>query len=174
MKCCAAGASRESNARGYQQTKSQQIIGRRDIDLLLESTRYADHPKAPTQQRFWLASCRNGRKARTTVTARRWLALVGRRRQNFIELWNTGRWQHYYTHALFLDEMPKMLDLRNRWALLAGLPVTEQIAIRHGSEPNEQQDRDSSELELRPRPHGGSAGHRRTAAALLATVPAAI
>ena len=83
-------------------------------------------------------------------TARRWLALVERRQQNFIELWNTGRWQHYYTHAIFLDEMRKILDLRNRWALLAGLPVTEQIAIRHSSEPNEQQNRDSSELELRP------------------------
>jgi hypothetical protein len=106
-------------------------------------------------------------------TARRWLALVERRQQNFIELWNTGRWQHYYTHAKFLDEIRKMLDLRNRWALLAGLPVTEQIAIRHGSEPSGQPNRDSGELELRPRPHGGFAGRRRSAAALLATVPAA-
>jgi hypothetical protein len=39
------------------------------------------------------------------ITACRWLALVERRQQNFIELWNTGRWQHYYTHAQFLDEM---------------------------------------------------------------------
>jgi hypothetical protein len=108
-------ASDESNARGCQQTKSQQIVSRRDIDfLLLESTRYADYLKAPTQRRFWLASCRNGRKARTTVPP---------------------------ADAKFLDEMRKMLDLRNRWALLAGLPVTEQIAIRHGSEPSGQPNR---------------------------------
>ena len=106
------------------------------------------------------------------ITACRWLALVERRQQNFIELWNTGRWQHYYTHAQFLDEMRKILGLRNRWALLAGLPVTEQIAIRHSSEPNEQPNPDSGELELRPPPHGGPAVGRRTAATLLASVPA--
>jgi hypothetical protein len=115
--------------------------------LLFESRRYADYLKAPTQRRFWLASCRNGRKARTTVPP---------------------------ADAKFLDEMRKMLDLRNRWAWLAGLPAIEQIAVRHSSEQNEQQDQDSSELELRPRPHDGSAGRRRSAAALLATVPAPI
>jgi len=107
-------------------------------------------------------------------TAGRWLALVERRQQNFIELWDTGRWRRYYTHAQFLDEMRKVLDLRNHWALLAGLPAAEQIAVRHSSKQTEQQDWDSGELELRPRPHGGSAGRRRTAAALLATVPAPI
>jgi hypothetical protein len=107
-------------------------------------------------------------------TAGKWLALVERRQQNFIELWDTGRWRRYYTHAQFLDEMRKMLDLRNRWALLAGLPAAEQIAVRQSSKQNEQQDWDSGELELRPQPHGGSAGRRRTAAALLATVPAPI
>jgi hypothetical protein len=59
--------------------------------------------------------------------ARSWLALVERRQQNFIELCNTGRWWHYYTHAQFLDEMRKVLHLRNQWAQLAGLPVSEQI-----------------------------------------------
>jgi hypothetical protein len=107
-------------------------------------------------------------------TAGRWLALVERRQQNLIELWNTGRWQHYYTHAQFLDEMRKMLDLRNRWASLAGLPLIEQIAVRPSSKQNEQPNRDSSELELRPRLDGRSTGRRRTAAALLASVPAPI
>jgi hypothetical protein len=59
--------------------------------------------------------------------ARRWLALVERRQQNFIELCNTGRWRHYYTHAQMLDEMRKVLHLRNQWARLASLPVSEQI-----------------------------------------------
>lgn len=153
-------------------TKSQQIVGCRDIDfLLLESTRYADYLKAPTQRA--LARFMSERQESPyDSTARRWLALVERRQQNFIELWNTGRWQHYYTHAQFLDEMRKMLDLRNRWASLAGLPATEQIAIRHRSKQNEQQDRDGNELELRLRPHGRAATRPRPAAALLAAVPA--
>ena len=62
--------------------------------------------------------------------ARRWLVLVERRQQNFIELCNTGRWRHYYTHAQFLDEMRKVLDLRNQWARLARLPVVEQISLQ--------------------------------------------
>src|SRR5215472_5074462 len=59
--------------------------------------------------------------------AGRWLALIERRQQNFIELCNTGRWRRYYTHAQFLDEMRKVQRLRNQWAQLAGLPVSEQI-----------------------------------------------
>jgi len=105
-------------------------------------------------------------------TAGRWLALVERRQQNFIELWNTGRWKRYYTHTQFFDEMRKMLDLRNRWASLAGLPVTEQIVVWHSNKLNTQANRDGSELELRPPPHGGPAVGRRTAATLLASVPA--
>jgi uncharacterized repeat protein (TIGR03809 family) len=54
--------------------------------------------------------------------ARRWLALIERRQENFIELCDTGRWRHYYTKADFLDEMRKVLRLRDQWALLAGVP----------------------------------------------------
>lgn len=54
--------------------------------------------------------------------ARRWLALIERRQENFIELCNSGRWRHYYTRTDFLDEMRKVLRLRDQWALLAGVP----------------------------------------------------
>jgi uncharacterized repeat protein (TIGR03809 family) len=54
--------------------------------------------------------------------ARRWLALVERRQEHFIELCDTGRWRHYYTQAEFLDEMRKVLHVRDRWATIAGLP----------------------------------------------------
>jgi len=54
--------------------------------------------------------------------ARRWLALIERRQENFIDLCNTGRWRHYYTRAEFLDEMRKVLRLRDQWAINAGLP----------------------------------------------------
>jgi hypothetical protein len=61
--------------------------------------------------------------------ARSWLALVERRQQSIIELWKSGRWRHYYTHAQFLDEMGKVLHLRNQWARLAGVPVSDQIGL---------------------------------------------
>jgi hypothetical protein len=62
--------------------------------------------------------------------ARRWLTLVERRQQNFIELCNTGRWQHYYTRSQFLEEIRKVLHLRNQWAQLAGLPVGKQMGLQ--------------------------------------------
>ena len=55
--------------------------------------------------------------------ARRWLALIERRQENFIDLCNTGRWRHYYTKAEFLAEMRKVLRLRDQWAELAGEPI---------------------------------------------------
>ena len=58
--------------------------------------------------------------------ARRWLALVERRQEHFIELCGTGRWRHYYSHAEFLDEMRKVLRVRNQWATIAGLPAAEE------------------------------------------------
>ena len=108
------------------------------------------------------------------ITACRWLALVERRQQNFIELWNSGRWRRYYTHAQFLEEMRKMLDLRNRWASVAGLPINEKIKFRQSSKQDAQPNRDGGELELRPPPHGRAASRPRPAAALLAAVPAPI
>jgi uncharacterized repeat protein (TIGR03809 family) len=54
--------------------------------------------------------------------ARRWLALVERRQEHFLDLCDTGRWRHYYSEAEFLDEMRKVLHVRDRWAAIAGLP----------------------------------------------------
>jgi hypothetical protein len=48
--------------------------------------------------------------------------LIERRQENFIELCDTGRWRHYYSKAEFLEEMRKVLRLRDQWAALAGLP----------------------------------------------------
>ena len=55
--------------------------------------------------------------------ARRWLALIERRQENFLDLCDTGRWRHYYTEAEFLDEMRKVLRVRDQWAALAGAPL---------------------------------------------------
>ena len=57
--------------------------------------------------------------------ARRWLALIERRQENFLDLCDTGRWRHYYTEAEFLDEMRKLLRVRERWAALAGVSLVD-------------------------------------------------
>jgi uncharacterized repeat protein (TIGR03809 family) len=58
--------------------------------------------------------------------ARRWLALVERRQAHFIELCDTGRWRHYYSHAEFLDEMTKVLRVRDQWATIAGVTLEDE------------------------------------------------
>ena len=55
--------------------------------------------------------------------ARKWLAIVERRQQHFIDLCDTGRWRHYYSKDEFLEEMQKVLRLREQWAAIAGLPL---------------------------------------------------
>lgn len=55
--------------------------------------------------------------------ARRWLALVERRHANIIDLYESGRWRHYYTETDFLDEIRKVLRLRDQWALIAGVSL---------------------------------------------------
>ena len=57
--------------------------------------------------------------------ARRWLALIERRQENFLDLCDTGRWRHYYTEAQFLDEMRKVLRIREQWAALAGVALAD-------------------------------------------------
>jgi hypothetical protein len=53
--------------------------------------------------------------------ARKWLALVERRQAYFVELCRSERWRHYYTQAELLDEMHRVLRVRDRWATIAGL-----------------------------------------------------
>jgi uncharacterized repeat protein (TIGR03809 family) len=55
--------------------------------------------------------------------ARRWLAIVERRQEHLVELCDSGRWRHYYTRAGFLDEMRKVLRVRDQWAAIAGVPL---------------------------------------------------
>jgi uncharacterized repeat protein (TIGR03809 family) len=55
--------------------------------------------------------------------ARRWLELIERRLANFIDLYDTGRWRHYFTQEQFLDEIRKVLRLRDQWAAIAGVTL---------------------------------------------------
>jgi hypothetical protein len=103
-------------------------------------------------------------------TARKWLALIERRQQNFIELGNTGRWRHYYTHAQFVDEMRKVLYLRNQWARLAGLPVQEQIEFQQNIRQSDQRKQDAAEPQISQLSRSGAGQRRRPASAILAAV----
>ncbi|MGN6747272.1 MAG: hypothetical protein ACTHJS_01630 [Xanthobacteraceae bacterium] len=107
-------------------------------------------------------------------TAGRWLALIERRQRNFIELCNTGRWRRYYTHAQVLEEMRKVLRLRNQWAQLAGLPVSEQIDFEQIDlqQDVKQSDRhkQGATAQVTPSPHSRAGQRRRPASAILAAV----
>lgn len=69
--------------------------------------------------------------------ARKWLALVERRQEHVIELCNSGRWRHYYTKTDFLAEMRRVLQIRDQWATIAGLPVSADVAAdKTAAEPS--------------------------------------
>jgi len=67
--------------------------------------------------------------------ARRWLALIERRQEHFLDLCDSGRWRHYFTEAEFLDEMRKVLRVRDRWAALAGAPLAGELPDDIGDLP---------------------------------------
>ena len=80
-------------------------------------------------------------------------------------------------HADFLDQMHKVLDLRNRWAVLAGEPLSEQTAIRQdivqaGIKQTGGFDGNIGLPDPVPPRAAGRAGRQRTSAGLLAAVSA--
>jgi hypothetical protein len=96
--------------------------------LIAESAALFEYPKAPIPRVLLAFPMSEGQPGPYDDVARRWLALVERRQQHFIELCDTGRWRHYYTHDEFLIEMRKLLRVRDRWAAIAGLPVTDSMS----------------------------------------------
>ena len=55
-----------------------------------------------------------------------------RRQENLLDLCDSGRWRHYYTEAEFIEEMRKMLRLRDQWAVIAGLPAEGDVPLLDG------------------------------------------
>jgi uncharacterized repeat protein (TIGR03809 family) len=53
--------------------------------------------------------------------ARKWHALVERRRTHLTELRETGRWRHYYTWDELLEAMREAAGTSGTWARLAGI-----------------------------------------------------
>lgn len=108
--------------------------------------------------------------------ARRWLVLIERRQQHFVQLCHSGRWRRYYTHAQFFEEMGKVLQLRNQWAQLAGLPPSEQIEAQQidlqlaDFKQSDRQRRPPGVQYVNPVSPGAAEPRRRPASAILAAV----
>jgi hypothetical protein len=136
---------------------------------LLESGPHADYREAPIQRRFGFLMSERQQSPYDSIACR-WHALVERRQQNFIELCNTGRWRHYYTHAQLLDEMGKVLQLRNQWAQLAGLPVSAQIDLQQDIKQSDRAKRDSGAQQVKPLSRSAIGQRRRPASVILAAI----
>ena len=59
------------------------------------------------------------------AVAREWLALVERRKAHLVELFETGRWRHYYTETELLGQLRAVNLAHDRFADVAGLPQRE-------------------------------------------------
>jgi uncharacterized repeat protein (TIGR03809 family) len=64
------------------------------------------------------------------AVALKWRALAERRRDHHIDLYKTGRWQHYYSDQEFLSEMRAAIALAQRWARIAPRPDERDAAAR--------------------------------------------
>ena len=52
--------------------------------------------------------------------ARKWVALAERRTAHIVELYDTGRWRHYYTQAELVAALREAIRVRDQWARIAG------------------------------------------------------
>ena len=53
---------------------------------------------------------------------RKWRELAQRRRAHFVELYDSGRWRHYYTEEELLARMREAIRLAETWEQLSPLP----------------------------------------------------
>jgi uncharacterized repeat protein (TIGR03809 family) len=60
--------------------------------------------------------------------AQKWRALADRRRAYFIELYESGRWRHYYSEKQFIERLREAIWLSQRWAEIAPSPADEVFA----------------------------------------------
>jgi uncharacterized repeat protein (TIGR03809 family) len=49
----------------------------------------------------------------------RWHALAERRRAHFVEMYDSGRWKHYYTEEQFVIEMREAIKAAEGWERIA-------------------------------------------------------
>ena len=58
---------------------------------------------------------------------RRWRDLAEKRRAHLIELYDSGRWKHYYTEEQLVVRMREAINMVDRWERLSagsGMPHT--------------------------------------------------
>jgi uncharacterized repeat protein (TIGR03809 family) len=67
----------------------------------------------------------------------RWCALALRRHAHFADLCETGRWRHYYTESQFTAELHKLVQMVERWRMLA----TEAVGGNRPAEAGEEQEK---------------------------------
>lgn len=53
---------------------------------------------------------------------RRWRDLAEKRRAHLVELYDTGRWKHYYTEEQLVARMREAIRLTETWERLAAGP----------------------------------------------------
>ena len=58
----------------------------------------------------------------------KWRALAERRRAHFIELYDSGRWKHYYTEEQLLARMREAIRLAEIWEHLSTPPDMPKVA----------------------------------------------
>ena len=62
------------------------------------------------------------------AVAQKWRDLAERRRAHFLELYDSGRWKHYYSEEQFLYRMREAIRLTQRWAEIAPPPSDDVTA----------------------------------------------
>jgi hypothetical protein len=63
--------------------------------------------------------------------ADKYLALVERFRANFAELYETGRWKHYYSETELLARVHELIILRDKWTEVAALGRKRLPTLQH-------------------------------------------
>ena len=53
------------------------------------------------------------------AVAQKWRTLAERRRDHLVELYDSGRWKHYYTEGELLYRMREAIQQAERWAEIA-------------------------------------------------------
>jgi uncharacterized repeat protein (TIGR03809 family) len=62
-------------------------------------------------------------------TTQKWRALAVQRRDHFVELYESGRWKHYYTEHELLARMREAIRLVETWDLLCIPPAAASATI---------------------------------------------
>jgi len=69
--------------------------------------------------------------------ALKWRSLAERRRDHYLELYQSARWKHYYSEEQFLHRMREAIRAAESWALIAPRPADTTAAEQPARGPGE-------------------------------------